>query len=188
MFPCAMEKTAFPTRDALIHKRNLFLLSGRAVSHCRQKSLQEKQVPTDQKKINLQILINGKNKLSNAKLYKSNLGVHLSLYILKLSIFFCQLFVISLFSLNFIFLLQVSSITFTYCFSVGIKPIQNIVIIKEKNLWLEILLHHLKKYCFLIFVDQIQSLQKMVLKCKILISNLTESVIMTNRQKLVILF
>ena len=42
MFPCVMEKPVFPTRDVPIDKRNLFLLSGRAVSRCRDKSLQEK--------------------------------------------------------------------------------------------------------------------------------------------------
>ena len=42
MFPCVMEKPAFPARDAPIDKRNLFLLIGRAVSRCRHTSLQEK--------------------------------------------------------------------------------------------------------------------------------------------------
>ena len=37
-----LEKPAFPTKDALIDKRNLFLLGGRAVSRCRQKRLLEK--------------------------------------------------------------------------------------------------------------------------------------------------
>ena len=37
-----MEKPAFPTKDAPIDKRNLFLLGGRAVSHCREKRLLEK--------------------------------------------------------------------------------------------------------------------------------------------------
>ena len=47
MFLCFREKPAFPTRDAPIDKRNLFLLSGIAVFRCRHKSLQEKKVPTD---------------------------------------------------------------------------------------------------------------------------------------------
>ena len=66
-----MEKPAFPTRDAPIDKRNLFLLRGRVVSRCRHKSLQGKQVPTDRKS-DFQILIICKNKLSKAELYKSN--------------------------------------------------------------------------------------------------------------------
>ena len=65
-----MEKPAFPTRDAQIDKRNLFPLSQRAVSLCRHKSLQKKQVPTDRKS-NFHILIIFENKLSKAELYKS---------------------------------------------------------------------------------------------------------------------
>ena len=61
MFPCFREKPVFSTRDAPIDKRNLLLLSGRAVFRCRHKGLQEKQVPADRK-----------SKLSKAKLYKSN--------------------------------------------------------------------------------------------------------------------
>ena len=49
MFPCFREKPGFPTRDAPVDKRNLFLLSGRAVFRCRYKTSQEKQVPTDPK-------------------------------------------------------------------------------------------------------------------------------------------
>ena len=71
MFPCVMEKPAFPTRDAPMDKRNLFLLSGRTVSRCTRKSLQEKLVPTD-RKVNFQILIICENKLSKVELYKSN--------------------------------------------------------------------------------------------------------------------
>ena len=71
MFPCFREKPAFPTRDAPIDKRNLFLLSGRAVFRCRHKSLQEKWVPTDRKN-NFQILIICENKLSKSELYKAN--------------------------------------------------------------------------------------------------------------------
>ena len=67
MFSCFREKPAFPTGDAPIDKRNLFLLSGRAVFRCRQKSLQEKYVPTDRKN-NFQILIIYENKLSKAEL------------------------------------------------------------------------------------------------------------------------
>ena len=70
MSPCVMEKPAFPTRDA-IDKINLFLLSRRAVSRCRHKNLHKKQVPTDRES-NLQILMICENKLSKAKLYKSN--------------------------------------------------------------------------------------------------------------------
>ena len=71
MFPCFMEKPAFPTRDAPIDKRNLFLLSGRAVSGCRHKSLQKNYVSTDRKS-SLEILIICENKLSKAELCKSN--------------------------------------------------------------------------------------------------------------------
>ena len=71
VFPCIKEKPAFPTTVTLIDKKNLFLLSERAVSHCRGKCLQEKEVPTDWKS-NFQILIISENKLSKAKLYKSN--------------------------------------------------------------------------------------------------------------------
>ena len=42
MLPFVMEKPAFPTRDAKIDKRNLFLLSERAVSRCEHKGLQGK--------------------------------------------------------------------------------------------------------------------------------------------------
>ena len=70
MFPCVMEKPAFPTRDAPIGKRKLFQQSGRAVSRCGHESLQEKQVPTDRKS-NFQILIICENKLSEVELYKS---------------------------------------------------------------------------------------------------------------------
>ena len=65
-----MEKPAFLTGDAPIDKGNLFLLSGRAVSRCSYKSLQEKQVLTDRKS-NFQILIIWENKLSKAELYNS---------------------------------------------------------------------------------------------------------------------
>ena len=71
MFPCVMEKPAFPTRDTPIDKRNLLPLSGRAVFRCRHKRLHEKSVPPDQKN-NFQILIICENKLSKAELCKSN--------------------------------------------------------------------------------------------------------------------
>ena len=71
MFPGFREKPAFPARDASINKRNLFLLSGRVVFHCRHKSQPEKQVLTDRKN-NFQILIVCENKLSKTELYKSN--------------------------------------------------------------------------------------------------------------------
>ena len=70
MFSCVMEKPASPNRDAPIDRRNLFLLSGRAVSSFRHKNLKEKQVPTDRKS-DLQIQIICENKLSKAELYKS---------------------------------------------------------------------------------------------------------------------
>ena len=41
--------------------------------------------------------------------------------------------------------------TFTYFFSIRVKPIQNVKTKNEKNPWLKILLH-LKTYRFLIFV------------------------------------
>ena len=71
MFPCVMEKPAFPTRDAPIDKRNFFLISGRAISRCRHKSLQENWIPTDRKS-NFQILIICENKILKAEIYKSN--------------------------------------------------------------------------------------------------------------------
>ena len=71
MFPCVVEKPTFPTRDAPIDKRNLFLLSERAVSRCRHKSLKEKYVPT-YRESNFQILIICENKLPKTELYKSN--------------------------------------------------------------------------------------------------------------------
>ena len=71
MFPYFREKPAFPTRDATIDKRNLFLLNRRAVFRCRHESLQEKWVPADRQN-NFQILIICENKPSRAKLYKSN--------------------------------------------------------------------------------------------------------------------
>ena len=143
LFPFVMEKSAFPTRDA-IDKRNLFLLSGRAVSCCRHKSLHKKQVPTHQKS-NFQILIICKNKLSKAELYKSNFvkksrSATIYLHFKTLYIFsstflqFLFLFTISLFALNSIFLLQISSsVTFTYFFSVRVKPIQNVILKNEKK-------------------------------------------------------
>ena len=63
-------ETSFSYQDTPIDKRNLFLLSGRAVSHCRHKSLQGKYVPTDRKS-NFQILTICENKLSKAELNKS---------------------------------------------------------------------------------------------------------------------
>ena len=42
MFPCVMEKPTFPTKEATTDKKNLFLLSGRAISPCKHKSLQKK--------------------------------------------------------------------------------------------------------------------------------------------------
>ena len=49
MFPCIMEKPAFPIRDTPIDERNLFLPSGRAVSRCRHKILQKNLVLTNRK-------------------------------------------------------------------------------------------------------------------------------------------
>ena len=68
VLPCFRGKLPFLTRDATIGK---ILLSGRAAFRCRHISLQEKQVPPDQKN-NFQILIICGNKLSKAELYKSN--------------------------------------------------------------------------------------------------------------------
>ena len=74
MFPSVMKKPAFPTRDAQIDKRSLFLLRGRAVSGCRHKSLQEKQVPTDttEKVMRKQI---SKSQTVKIKLCKKNHGI-----------------------------------------------------------------------------------------------------------------
>ena len=100
------------------------------------------------------------SRIVQVKICKENHGVQLiSLYILKLSIFSRQLlcnswffFIISLFALNSVFLLQISSsVTFIYFFSVRLKPMQNVIIKNQKNTWLEILFH-LKKYRFLIVV------------------------------------
>ena len=127
IFPCVMEKPAFPTRDAPIDKRNVFLLSRRAVSRCRHKSLHEKQVPTvfqiGSKFPNSQYLRKQifKRQIVQIKRCTENHGVQLPLYILELSIFSCQPFCNScsfllfhFFALNYIFLLQILlSITFT---------------------------------------------------------------------------
>ena len=71
MIPSVMDKPVFPTRDEPIDQRNLFLLSGKAVSRCKLNSLQEKQVQSDQKS-NFQILVICENKPSKVKLDKSN--------------------------------------------------------------------------------------------------------------------
>ena len=122
IFPCVTEKPAFPTRDAPIDKRNVFLLSRRAVNHCRHKSLHEKQVPTvfqiGSKFPNSNYLRKQtfKSWIVQIKRCTENHGVLLSLYILELSIFSCQPFCNScsfslfhFFALNYIFLLQISS-------------------------------------------------------------------------------
>ena len=54
-----------------IVKRNQFLLSGRAVFHCRYKCLQEKQNPTARKN-SFQMIIISENRLRKAVLYYSN--------------------------------------------------------------------------------------------------------------------
>ena len=121
IFPCVTEKPAFPTRDAPIDKRNVFLLSRRAVSRCRHKSLHEKQVPTvfqiGSKFPNSNYLRKQtfKSWIVQIKRCTENHGVQLSLYILELSIFSCQPFCNScsfslfhFFALNYIFLLQIS--------------------------------------------------------------------------------
>ena len=107
MLPFVMEKPAFPTRDTRIDQRNLFLLSERAVSRCRHKGLQGKQVPTDRKS-NFQILsvkTNFKSRIALIRLCKEDHVLQLSLYILKLSIFFVTFFVI-----------PVPFCYFTFCF------------------------------------------------------------------------
>ena len=195
VFPCVMQKTTFPSRNTPIDKRNLFLLSGRVVSHFRHESLQKKQVPTNRKN-NSQILIICENKILKAELYKSNFVTKITecnyLFIFQNSPhFLVNLFVIlvsfhiSLFALNSVFLLQISSsITFTYVFSVRVKPMQNVIIKKRKNSWLEILLH-LRKHGFLIFVRLDLVVLDNADQSKILILNPAEFVIMTNRQNLV---
>ena len=98
--------------------------------------------------------------------YKNH-GVQLSLYILKLSIFSCQLFCNSC-SFSLFHFLQISlSITFTYFFSVRVKAIQNVIIKNGKNPWLETLLHLKKKH----FSDLHFSFWKIALECKILTLN-----------------
>ena len=153
MFSCVMEKPAFPNRDAPIDRRNLFLLSGRAVSNFRHKSLKEKQVPTDRKS-DLQIQIICENKLSKAELYKSTfvktIPSHFNFLHIFASTFFKFLFLIifSFFILNSIFLLQISSsIIFTYVFSVRVKPIQKFYDKKRKKLVARNIAAS-KKYCF----------------------------------------
>ena len=193
VFPCVMQKTTFPSRNTPIDKRNLFLLSGRVVSHFRHESLQKKQVPTDRKN-NSQILIICENKILKAELYKSNFVTKITecnyLFIFQNSPhFLVNLFVILVsfhyFTLNSVFLLQISSsITFTYVFSVRVKPMQNVIIKKRKNSWLEILLH-LRKHGFLIFVRLDLVVLDNADQSKILILNPAEFVIMTNRQNLV---
>ena len=127
IFPCVMEKPAFSTRDAPIDKRNVFLLSRRAVFRFRDKSFHEEQVPTvfqiGSKFPNSNYLRKQtfKSRIVQIKRCTENQGVQLSLYILELSIFSCQPFCNScsfslfhFFALNYIFLLQISSsITFT---------------------------------------------------------------------------
>ena len=128
VFLFIMEKPAFSTKDALAGKKNLFLLSRKAVSRCRHKSLHKKQVPTDPKS-SFEILIICENKLSKSDLYQSSFvkkqrDATISLHFKTLNIFsstflqFLFLVIISLFAINSIFLLQISSsITFTYFFS-----------------------------------------------------------------------
>ena len=153
MFPCIMVKPVFPTRDAPIDQRNLFLLSGKAVSSCRHKSFHEKQVLTDRKS-NFRILVVCENKLSKAKLYKSNFvkkttecsylfifwnSPYFLVNFFVIPVLFYYIYLLLLFGLNCIFLLKISlSITFNFFFSIHLKPIQNII---RKNSGLEILLH-----------------------------------------------
>ena len=127
IFPCVMEKPAFSTRDAPIDKRNVFLLSRRAVFRFRDKSFHEEQVPTvfqiGSKFPNSNYLRKQtfKRRIVQIKRCTENHGVQLSPYILEISIFSCQPFCNSysfslfhFFALNYIFLLQISSsITFT---------------------------------------------------------------------------
>ena len=47
MLPWFRQRQAFPTAHAPIHKKKLFLLSGRAVFRCGHKSLQEKSLQTN---------------------------------------------------------------------------------------------------------------------------------------------
>ena len=51
MFPCVMEKPAFPTRDAQIYKKNLFVLNGRAVSFVRIKVCKKRRFQVIEKVI-----------------------------------------------------------------------------------------------------------------------------------------
>ena len=73
--------------------------------------------------------------------------------------------------------------TFTYLFSVRVKPIQKFIIKNEKNVARNIVAS--KKYCFLIFVRLDWVVLENSLECKILISNLGESVIVMDRLNLV---
>ena len=115
-----MEKLAFPTRDPPIDKTNLFLLSGRADSRGRHKSLQEKYVPTDRKS-NFQVLVIWENKLSKAELYKSNFVKKITesscLFIFKNSRYFI---------VNF-FVIPVPFRYFIFCFKLYF-PIADIIV------------------------------------------------------------
>ena len=120
VFPCVMQKTTFPSRNTPIDKRNLFLLSGRVVSHFRHESLQEKQVPTDRKN-NSQILIICENKILKAELYKSNFVTKITecnyLFIFQNSPHF----------LVNLFVILVSFHYFTFCFKFSF-PIADIIV------------------------------------------------------------
>ena len=67
MIPCFRDKPVFSTRDARLDKRNLFLLSGRAVFRSRHKSLQKSRFQQIEKN-NFQILTICEKELSKAKL------------------------------------------------------------------------------------------------------------------------
>ena len=120
VFPCVMQKTTFPSRNTPIDKRNLFLLSGRVVSHFRHESLQKKQVPTDRKN-NSQILIICENKILKAELYKSNFVTKITecnyLFVFQNSPHF----------LVNLFVILVSFHYFTFCFKFSF-PIADIIV------------------------------------------------------------
>ena len=115
------EKPVFPARDALIDKRNLFLLSGRAVFRCMHKHLEETYVPTDRKN-NFQILIICGNKLSKAKFYKSN-------FVRKITEcnYLVTFYNSPYFHVNF-FVIPVYFYYFTFCFKFC-SPIAGIIVI-----------------------------------------------------------
>ena len=115
IFPCATEKPAFPSRDASIDKKNLFLQVQEWFPVIRTRVCKKSRFQLIQKVISnsnslwKQTL---KSRTVQMKLWKENNRVQLSLYILKLSIFSSRYFCNSCSFSLFHFLLE---ILFFYC-------------------------------------------------------------------------